>query len=84
MVNVLMRHGICLSGLLRIHLNLRRLVVFLDIYSPILVHSISNLIMPPFGMICVILLTMLPIHVLIKHAMLDLTLHHPGIILMLS
>ena len=37
-----------------------------------------------FGAICVILLNMKLIHVCIMHAMLNLTLHHPWIILMLS
>ena len=46
-----MRHVICLSGLLRIHLNLRRYVVFLDFYSLILVHFILNLIMFLFNVI---------------------------------
>ena len=36
MLKILMMHGICLSGLLGIHLNLRRLVVFLDIHFLIL------------------------------------------------
>ena len=41
---VLMRLGVCLSGLLMIHLHWRRQVAFLEVLSPILVHSILNLI----------------------------------------
>jgi len=37
-----------------------------------------------FGVTCAILLTMILIYVLIMHAMLNLTLHHPWITLMLS
>jgi len=48
-----------LSGLLKIHLNLRGLVVFLDIHFLILAHSILDLIVLLFGMIFVILLTMI-------------------------
>jgi len=72
MVKILMRHSICLSGLLGIHLSLRRLVVFLDIYFLILFYFRLDLIMPLFGV--VILLAMLLIHALIMHAMRNLTL----------
>jgi len=58
MATVLTRHGFFLSGLLRVHLSLPRLVVFLDIHSLILVHSILDLIMTLFGVACVIVLTM--------------------------
>jgi len=58
-VKMLMRHGICLSGLLGIHFNLRRLVVFLDIHVLILVRFMLDLIMPLSGVICVNLLTMI-------------------------
>ena len=59
MVKILMRHGIYLSGLLGINLNLRRLVVFVDIHVLILVRSMLDLIMPLFSVISVILLTMI-------------------------
>jgi len=59
MVKVLMMHGICLSGLLSIHLSLKRLVVFLDIDFLILVRFMLDLIMPLFGVICINLLTMI-------------------------
>ena len=39
MAKVFMKLGVCLSGLLGIHLNLRRLVVFLDILFLILCIS---------------------------------------------
>ena len=54
-----MRHDICLSGLLKIHLSLRRLVVFVDIHYLIVVHAMLDLIMSLFGVACVILITML-------------------------
>jgi len=57
--------------------------VFLDIHSLILVISILDLIMPMFGATCIILLTMILIRALITLAMLSLTLHHPGTIVML-
>jgi len=79
MVEMLMRHGICLNRLFGIHLNLRRLVVLLDIHLMILVRSMLDLIMHLPGVICVILLTMLLICVLIMHTMLQ-----PWTILMLS
>jgi len=84
MVRMLIRHGICLSRLPRIHLSLRRLVVFLDINFLICVHSILDLIMPFFLVTCVIRLTILSIRVLIMHAMFNLILNHSGIVLMLS
>ena len=62
-----------MSGLLGIHLSLKRLVVLLGIYFLILAHSIIDLIMPLFGVIHVALLTMKLIHVLIMHAMINLT-----------
>jgi len=79
-----MRHAICLSGSLRIRLNSRRQVVSLGVDSRILVHSMLDLIMPLFGVTCVILLIMTLIRAIIMHAMLNLTLHHPGAILILS
>jgi len=84
MVQMLMKHGIDLSGLLGIHLNLRRLVVFLDIHFLILVHLILDLIISLFDVICVVLLTMKLMRVLVMHAILNLTLHDPWAILMLS
>jgi len=84
MVKMLMMYGICSSGLLGIHLNLRRLLLFLNIHFLILAHSILDHIMPFFGLICLILLTTILIRVLIMHAMCNLTLYHPGIMLMLS
>ena len=83
-VKTLMRHEICLSGLLTTHLSLKRLVVFVDILFAILVHFMLDLTMLLFGVICAILLTIILHHVLIMHVMLNLTLHHPGTILMLS
>ena len=79
-----MRHCICLCGLLRIHLNLRRLVVFLDIHFLILVHFMLDPIMPLFGVTSVILLTMILIRVLIMHVMHNSISNHPGTTLMLS
>jgi len=79
-----MRHDICLSGLLGIQLSLRKVVVFLDIYSLIFGYSMLDLIMLLFGVTYVILLTMKLIRVLIMHARLKLTLHHLRITLMLS
>ena len=84
MVKVLMRHGVCLSGLCGIRLTLRRLVVFLDILFSILVHFMLDLIMSLFSVTCVVLLTILLIDVLIMYVMHNLTLHHPRTILMLS
>ena len=51
---------------------------------PIPVHFMLDLIIPFFGVTCAILLTLMLIHVSIMHAMLNLTLHHLEIILMLS
>ena len=79
-----MMHGICLSGLLGIHLSLRRLGEFVDIQFMIRAHSIVDLIIALFGVTCVILLTMPLIRVLIRHAMRKLTLHHPLTILTMS
>ena len=73
-----------MSELLGVHLGLRRLVMFLDIYSPILMHSMLDLVIPLCGVTCVILLTMLLDHALIMHAMLNLTLYHLETMLMLS
>ena len=82
-MKMLMMHGICLSELRGIHLNLRRLVMFLNIHVLMIVHSILDLIMLIFGVVCVIVLTMKLICVLIMHVMCNLTLHHPETILML-
>ena len=84
MVEMLMMHGICLSGLLGIHLNLRRLLLFLNIHFLILAHSVLDLIIPLLGVTCVVLLTMTLISALVMHAMLNLTLRHLRAILMLS
>jgi len=59
MLKMLMIHVVCLSGLLGTHLSLRRLVMFLNIYSLLLVCSITDLIMPLFRVISLILLTMI-------------------------
>ena len=79
-----MRQGVCLSGLHGTRLSLERQVVFQDIVFPILVHFMLARIMSLFGVICVVLLTIMLIHVLIMQAMIHLTLHHPGTVLMLS
>ena len=81
MVKILRRHSIGLSGLLRIHLNLRKLIMFLYINSLILVHSMLDVIMLLFRVISINLLTMILIHVFIIHAMLNLTFYHLGTIL---
>jgi len=81
---MLMMHGICFYGLLGIRLNLKRLVVFINIIFPIHVHFMLDYIMLLFGVTCAILLTIILYHVLIMHAMLNLTSHYPGTILMLS
>jgi len=78
-----MRHGICLSRLPRIHLSLRKVVMFLDIYFLILVRFMLDLVIFVFGVICIFLLTMKLIRFLVAHAMLNLSLHHPRTILML-
>ena len=44
-----MKLGVCLSGLLRIHLSLRGPIVFLDVLFLILVHSMLDVILPLFG-----------------------------------
>jgi len=72
MVKVSMKHGIYLSGLLEIRLSLKRLVFFLDIYFMIHVHSMLNCTMLLFGVICVILLSIMLVHVLIMHTVLIL------------
>ena len=64
-MKALMSQGIRLNGLLGIHFNSGRLVLFLDIRYLILVHSMLNLIVPLFAVIRVILLTMKLIYVLI-------------------
>ena len=53
---LLMMHGLCLNGLYRIHLNLKRLVMFIDIHFPIHVRFTLDLIMLRCGVICVALL----------------------------
>ena len=73
MVKVLMK--LDLSGLLESQLNLRRLVVFLNILSLILVHSMLDLIMLRFGVICIVLLLIILLQVLSMHAMLNMI--HP-------
>ena len=67
-----MRHGIFLGGLLGIDLNLRRLVVSLEIHALILVHFMVDLIMPLLCVTCVILMIIKLIHVLIMHDVLNL------------
>jgi len=84
MAKMLIKHGICLSGLLGIYFNLGKLVVFLAIPSLVIVHFIINLIMPLFGVTYVILLTMLLVRVFIIHVMLNLTSYYPGTILISS
>jgi len=63
MVKVSMKLGLCLSGLLGIRLNSKRLVVFLDIYFVIHVHSMLNRTMLLFGVTCVILMSIMLVHV---------------------
>jgi len=75
MAKVLIRHVVCLSGLIGIHLSLRRLVVFLEILPLILVHSMLDLIMLLFDVTCVVLMTIILLHVLSMYAMLNLI--HP-------
>ena len=72
LVKVLMRHGVCLIGVLGIPLSLRRLVVFVDIILLILMHSILYLSMLIFGVTCEVLLTIILLHVLPMHTMLKL------------
>jgi len=70
-----MKHNICWSRLVRIHLNLRRLVVFLNILSLILVHPVLDIVVPFWCDMCNLLM-MLYIHVLMMPAMSNLSLHH--------
>jgi len=77
MVKMLIVHGICLSELLGIHLNLRRLLLYLNIHFLILAHSVLDLLVLLFGVAYVNLLTMKLIRVLIMHAMCNLNLYHP-------
>jgi len=72
MVKVSMKHGVHLSRLLRTRSSLKRLVVFMDIYFMIHVHSMLNRTMLLFGVTCVILLSIMLVHVLIMHAVLIL------------
>ena len=72
MIKVLMRFGVCLSGLLGIHLNLCRLVVFLDILFLIFVHAMLDLITLLFGVTHVVLLIIILLHVLSTRVMLSL------------
>jgi len=72
MVKVPMKLGLCLSGLHGTHLSLKRLVVFMDMYFKIHVHSMLDHIMLLFGVICVILLPIMLVHVLIMHIVLIL------------
>ena len=65
--------GLCLSGLHGIRLNLRRLVVFLNIHFMILVRFMLDCTMLLFGVTYVILLPIKLVHVLIMHAILSLT-----------
>ena len=64
-VKMLMKHEICLNGLLETRFSLKRLVVFLDIYCMIHVHFLLDLIMLIFGVTCVILLSIMLAEVLI-------------------
>jgi len=70
---MLIKLGICLNGLHGIHLNLIRIAVFMVIHFMTHVHSMLNLSMLLFGVICVILLRIMLVHVLIMHAILSLT-----------
>jgi len=79
-----MKRGGCLNGLYGIRLSLTRLVVFMDIHFITHVHFMLDRIMLLCGVTCVVLLTIMLIHVLITHTMLNLTLHHLGTVLMLS
>jgi len=65
---------VCLSGLLRILLNLIRRLVFLGILFLILVHFMLDLIILLFGMTCVFLLIIILLH-FFMHTMLNLI--HP-------
>jgi len=70
MVKMLMKLGVCLSGLHGTRLNLKSLVAFLDIYFMILVRSMLDRIMLLFGVIFVVLLSIMLVHVLIMHTVL--------------
>jgi len=65
-----MMRGLCLNGLHEIHLNLKKLVVFIDIHFPIHVHFMLDHIMLLCGVICVILLPIMLAHVLFMLVML--------------
>jgi len=65
MVKVLVKLSVCLSGLLRTHLSLKRLVVFLNIHFMTHVCFMLDLIMFLFGVVCVTPLTITLAHVLI-------------------
>ena len=71
-VKMLMKHGICLNGLLGIRLSLKRLVAFLDIYFMFHVHSMLNRTVLLCGVTCVILLLIMLVHVRIMHTVLIL------------
>ena len=64
-----MKLGLCLSWLLGTRLSLKRPVVFLDILFSIHGHFMLGHIMLLFGVTCVILPTIMLIHVHIMHAM---------------
>jgi len=70
-----LRLGGCFSGLLRLRLNLRMVVVFLDILFLILMHSMLHLIISIFVVACVVLVTIILFHVLSMHVILHLI--HP-------
>ena len=72
MVNALMRHGVYLSCLLGIPLSLRRLVLFFYILFLNSMHFVLDFIIPLFRVTCVVLQTMILIHVLFMYAMLNL------------
>jgi len=72
MVKMSMKLDVCLSRLHEIRLSSRRLVVFLDIHFITNVHFILGHIMLLFGVICVILLSIMFVHVLIMYIVLIL------------
>ena len=72
MVKILVKLGFCLGGLHGTRLSLIRLVVFMDILFLILMLSMLNRTMLLFGVTCVILLSIMLVHVLIMHAVLIL------------
>ena len=74
-VKILMKHEICLNRLLGTHLSLKRLVAFVDILFPILVHFMLDLIMLLVDVTCVVLLIIILFHVHSMHAILNLI--HP-------